>query len=107
MRNYETLSEAVNDLLKRGYSYNLLLKEDGLYLNENELLLKAEDFVIDEIYRFEGDTDPGDENVVYAVSSKSGTIKGIVVNAFGTYAESLPAEWIKKLKDHSDNHHVT
>lgn len=100
MRNYETVSAAVNDLLKRGYHFNLLVKDDGLYVNEKEILLAPEDFVIDETYRFEGDTDPGDENVVYAVSTKSGEIKGIVVNAFGTYAESLPAEWIKKLKVH-------
>jgi hypothetical protein len=45
--------------------------------------LPANEFVIDEIHRFEGMTDPGDESIVFAISSIRTNVKGLVVNAFG------------------------
>jgi hypothetical protein len=34
------------------------------------------------VHRYEGESDPGDEAVVYAIESKKG-IKGILVSGFG------------------------
>ncbi|HET6991809.1 MAG TPA: phosphoribosylpyrophosphate synthetase [Bacteroidia bacterium] len=102
MKSYETMSEAVNDLQKRGYDHDFNLAEDSLECKEKQTSLKANDFEIDEVYRFEGDTDPGDENVVYAISSMKNNLKGILVNAYGVYSDSVSAELISKLHRHSD-----
>ncbi|MEO6315240.1 MAG: hypothetical protein ABIO53_09845 [Chitinophagaceae bacterium] len=40
-----------------------------------------------ETYRFEGETDPADEAVLYAIIA-DGIHKGIFVNAYGVYANS-------------------
>jgi hypothetical protein len=50
-----------------------------------------------EVYRFEGETNPSDEAVVYAVESKDGTMKGTIVNAYGIYADPKSDEMIKML----------
>lgn len=97
MRYYETVSAAVNDLQDRGYTLNLNLKPDCLHCAENELQLYPEDFHIDEVYRFEGETDPADEAVVYAVSSDKHAVKGVLVDGYGTSAGAISPEIMAKL----------
>lgn len=82
---YDTLSEAVNDLQKRGYTHDFLIPEDKecIYCIEKSLELSPDDFKIEEIYRFEGMTDPGDESIVFAIASDEYDIKGLVINSFG------------------------
>ena len=84
-KSYDTLSEAVNDLVALGYTADFLIREDGecLYCSSYEMELSPDDFLIDGIYRFEGMTDPADESIVFAVSSRDNLIKGLVINSFG------------------------
>jgi hypothetical protein len=42
-------------------------------------------------------TDPADNSVVYAIESDNGT-KGVLVNAYGVYADTLSADMITKLR---------
>jgi len=100
MKTYDTMSEAINDLQQRGYDHDFNLTDDCLECVQKNNRLKADEFEIDEVYRFEGETDPGDENVVYAISSSSKNLKGILVNAYGVYSDSLSAEIVSKLHKH-------
>ncbi len=83
--SYDSLSLAVNDLIKRGYTTDFLLQaeKECLICNNSSLELSPEEFVIDEIYRFEGMTDPSDESIVFAISSDKHNVKGIVINSYG------------------------
>ncbi|CAM6000906.1 unnamed protein product [Sphagnum balticum] len=98
MYYYETVSHAVSELSKRGYTVNFNLSAGHLSWIEHGINLKPDEFNIDEVYRFEGDTDPGDEMVIYAISSGSKGLKGILVNAFGVYADQLSDELMAKLR---------
>lgn len=100
MRSYDTVSEATADLIKRGYTYDFSIhaEEECLICRNTALRLSPEEFEIDETYRFEGMTDPGDEMVVYAILSSKHGVKGIVVNAFGPYADSSAAEIVRYLQ---------
>lgn len=100
MKTYDTLSEAVNDLAKRGYTYNFNLGETKIHCEDEDVELTPDEFEIDEVHRFEGMTDPGDENVVYAISSLHHPIKGLLVNAYGIYFDNTSAELVAKLKVH-------
>ena len=95
MYYYETVTEAVEGLSKRGYDANFNLSSDYIACETLGLKLSADEFQIDETYRFEGQTDPGDEMVVYAISSHTGH-KGILVSAYGPYADAS-ASIIEKL----------
>ena len=99
MHSYDTLSQAVNDLKKRGYALDFNLAENCLICNG--LKYNVEDFEITEVYRFEGETDPADEAVLYGIESKDG-IKGLLVSGYGISAEGMSAEMAKKLKLHHD-----
>jgi len=62
----------------------------------NQQKFNPEDFKIVEVYRYEGDSDPADEAIVYAIESKNG-LKGVLVNGYGISAETLSSEMAKKL----------
>jgi hypothetical protein len=96
MTYYNTLSEALNDLKKRGYSEDFNLKSDFIECPSLELQLHPENFAVDEYHRFEGMSNPDDNSIVFAISSKDG-IKGTLVDAYGMYADSLSDAMIKKL----------
>lgn len=95
MNEYATLSDATNNLKKRGYNVDLNLKAACVECPAYDLRLYPEDFTIDEFYRFEGMSNPSDNSIVYAISSSDG-VKGVLVDAYGMYAENLNDAMIKK-----------
>ena len=96
MHSYDTLSQAVNDLAARGFTENFTLEGNQLSSSKLNLRFNPDDFEIVETHRFEGESDPGDMSVAYAIESKDG-VKGVMVNAFGTYASTLSGDMAKKL----------
>ncbi len=98
--SYDTVSEAINDLIKRGYTIDFSIhpEQDCLVCSATTDPLSPEEFEIDETYRFEGITDPGDEMIVFAISSKKHNLKGIVVNAYGVYSDSRISKIVERLK---------
>lgn len=96
MKNYQNLVEALNDLKERGYENDFNLKPFCVECASLQLQLHPEDFEIKETYRFEGMSNPDDSSVVYAIESLSG-IKGVMVDAYGVYAEALTPEMATKL----------
>jgi len=98
MTSYNTLSEAMNDLKKRGYDLDFNLKPDCIECSPLSLQLRPEDFSIDEVHRFEGMSNPDDNSILFAISSKRGREKGLLVDAYGVYADSLTPAMIAKLR---------
>jgi len=97
MKSYDTVTETVNGLKERGYKIDFNLAFDKLICSENKICLNVNEFKIVEVYRFEGDSNPSDEDVVYAVESEDGKIKGVITSAFGLYADPVSDEMIQKL----------
>ena len=100
MYNYDTVTEAINGLRSRGFERDFNIAFDKLICRETELCLNPDDFEIVEVYRFEGETNPSDEDVVYAVESKDGKTKGVITTAYGAYAEEISTDLLKKLAIH-------
>ncbi|WKD85375.1 hypothetical protein KCTC32516_00715 [Polaribacter huanghezhanensis] len=100
-KSYDTVSEAMTDLKKLGYTmdFSIMTEEDCIICHKTQTELSPEDFKIDAFYRFEGDSDPGDEMIVYAISSNTYNLKGIVVNAFGMYADTTTSAIVEKLNN--------
>ncbi len=101
MNQYDTVVSALDDLKKRGYVLDFNIDFDKIKCLQNDRCLNPWEFEITEVYRFEGDTNPSDEDVVYAVESKDGAMKGVITSAFGLYADSASTEMISKLQMHS------
>ena len=97
MAAYDTLVQAVSDLQRRGYTDDLQLGENCLLCNAKGKSLDPTEFQIDEFHRFEGFTDPEDQSIVYAISSETHGLKGILINGYGPNASPMTQELVKKL----------
>ena len=97
MKNYDTPSEAINDLQTNEYPYDFNLKPECLECASLKIEIRPEDFKVDKIYRFEGMSSTDDNSILYAISSKK-ELKGLLVDAYGVYAENISEAMRKKLR---------
>jgi hypothetical protein len=97
MKTYTTLSEAINDLTKKGYTYNFNIKSDCIECVENNVQLQPDEFEIDQVYRFQEMSDIDNESILYAISSTKNNLMGLLVNAYSMYADTASAELVAKL----------
>jgi hypothetical protein len=98
MNEMTTLSEILDKLKKEGYTTDFNLTSNCLECSENSLQIHPEDFVVDRVFRFEGASDPGDEAIVYAISSTKHDLKGTLVNGYGPLADDITEELVHALR---------
>ncbi len=99
MKNYDSLVDALDDLHKRGYESHFEIETACLYCGDLDLRLYPEEFKVDEVHRFEGDSNPEDNVVLYAITGSNG-VKGTLVDGYGVYSENLTFDMAKKLQYH-------
>jgi hypothetical protein len=87
--HYATISEAIEQLRKQGFTLDFNLKENSLKVDAQEY--SADEFEIVDLYRYEGPSDPADEATVYALASPNGT-KGILVTGYGATSPDEAAD---------------
>jgi hypothetical protein len=95
--SYDTLSGVLNRLKAKGYVEDFNLNHNCIECKAQNLQLFPANFIIDSYYRFEGASNPDDNSIVYAISSKDG-LKGTLVDAYGVYSSNLNEEMIEKLR---------
>jgi len=100
MNSPDTVTSALQELKQRGYTLDFNIAFDKIICSDNKICLDPHEFEIVEVFRFEGDSNPSDEDVVYAIESKDGLTKGTITSAFGMYAETASSELIQKLSMH-------
>ena len=93
---FSTLTEALDDLRRRGFTADFDLCSNRLDCPAHQLELHPDEFEIVEVYRFEGASDPDDSEVVYAIESKTG-LKGVLIAAYGAYSDHISTEMLAKL----------
>jgi hypothetical protein len=96
MKAFETLTEALQDLKRRGYQNDFNLHPEWIECPPMQLKFRPTEFHVDEIYRFEGANNPDDSSILFAIQSSSG-IKGVLVDAYGAYTDSLSSEMVRAL----------
>ncbi|MFT3822946.1 MAG: hypothetical protein QM731_03465 [Chitinophagaceae bacterium] len=92
--HYETVSQALEELRRKGYVTDLNNEPEHITGLPDEETSK--DFKIVDIYRYEGESDPGDEAIVYAIEFASG-VKGVLVTGDGLSSETADNAILKKL----------
>ena len=102
MPTYESLVDAIANLKQRGYTTDFNIAFDTLKCTTTGSCLAPSQFEITEHYRFEGNSNPDDSSVIYAIESKDGTMKGILVNAYGVYGDSMSNDMLVKLSVHHE-----
>ncbi|TVR88922.1 MAG: phosphoribosylpyrophosphate synthetase [Saprospirales bacterium] len=99
--DYSTMVEALQDFKDKGYKIDWEIDQGLLKSKDKNLKLDPKDCKVAKAYRFEGDTNPSDMSIVYAIESKNGKHKGTLVTAYGVYSEPMGDKLIQLLKmDH-------
>lgn len=96
---YETLSEAINALKQEGFTYDYNLQDKGILNSQKKSHIPASDLTVVCVYRFEGNTNPDDNAMLYAIETARGE-KGLLLDAYGVYAGEISREMLDKLKIH-------
>ncbi|KYH08240.1 MULTISPECIES: hypothetical protein [Chryseobacterium] len=98
-KSYSNLLEAINDLKKDGYTEDFNLRSNCIDCRNGEFEIFHDEFEIDNYYRFD-DEDSSAENssILYTVTSEKYQLKGILINSFSIYSNSLTDQMLKKLK---------
>ncbi|HMK07016.1 MAG TPA: hypothetical protein VK476_05760 [Flavobacterium sp.] len=86
---YETVLAAIEELGTRGFNLDFNLRKEDIRKN-------PENYQIVHIFRYEGESDPGDEATVYGIVSNLGA-KGIFVQGFSAGSMDDDAEILKKV----------
>ncbi len=94
---YDNMVEALNDLKAHGFTTDFNLAFDNIRCRATGTCLSPSQFEIVEHYRFEGDTDPGENSVLYAIEARNHSMKGVLINAYGVYSDAVSDEMVRKL----------
>ena len=98
MQQFDTLIAAIDALRAEGYTEDFNLQQTYLGCRAGDYQVFHDEFQVDKYFRFEGDTNPDDESVLYAISAPKYSIKGLLVNAYGMYSDPIADELMAKLK---------
>jgi hypothetical protein len=94
----DTLSECMIILRERGYNKEFEVKSGMLCCKDCENTYNPQEVKIPQFYRFEGESDPGDMQVLYAIECADGA-KGMLVDGFGVSSSEEVNEFVKKVND--------
>jgi len=94
---YDTLSDATEHLLKKGYTYNFQVSETGKLTDNKALEFDPEEVILMEIHRFEGMTNPADSSILYAVQTRSGE-NGIVIDSYGADGSEVTSDFMNNVE---------
>ena len=84
----DTVTEATRMLESEGYTATVTLIDGGvLRFSDVDTPCGLEEAVVERMYRFEGDSDPGDEMVVFGLRFPARDARGTLVSAFGLAAD--------------------
>ena len=74
------------------------INDSGLKSIKTNKIYQPEEIHISNFFRFEGQSDPNDNTILYVIETEDGA-KGTVVDAYGPYADTKLTEFLKKVED--------
>ena len=104
--SFGTLSETINGLVKLGYTHDFNIKDECIICQRTNITLSPNDFQIDQVYRFDGDSDPDYQSILYAISSAKFDVKGTLVNGYGISSDETTTKLIEKLNTHHEKNKI-
>ena len=85
--------------VKNGYMESFKVTGQGLASQSHpDQSYKPDQVQVINFYRFEGDSDPGDNSIMYQIETSDGT-KGVLVDAYGPYADAKVNDFMRQVED--------
>lgn len=91
----KSLALLTNKMVLDGYDDDFKITDKGLKSLKTEKIYQPDQINVINFFRFEGQSDPNDNSILYVIKTNDG-LKGTVVDAYGAYAD-------RKLSDFMNN----
>lgn len=92
-----TLSQILEKLRLKGKDNELKMTDHGKMQSQTGKIYTPGDLTIVKTYRFEGDSDPGDNSVLYITEDKENEL-GYILDAYGMYSDHIGSSFDDFLK---------
>lgn len=93
----KTLVSCLNSLVRNGFEEHFKVTDNGLKALRTGKYYGPEKVKVLNYYRFEGDSDPADNSILYAIETKDG-LRGTLVDAFGPYADTKVTHFMTEVE---------
>lgn len=94
--NEQTLSGVMNALAKKGYKEDFRTTKECVQAIYSKKNYQPDELQIVATYRFEGETNPGDQTTLFVIEAIDG-LKGTLVMSY-SYQSNQDDEMLKKIK---------
>jgi hypothetical protein len=81
-----TPSAVINKMMKKGYTEGFRAEKNGLFAPSKEKHYEPAEINVVNFYRFEGDSDPADNAILYVIETTDG-LKGTLMDSYGADAD--------------------
>ena len=94
----KTMVSCIDALIKEGYTENYKVIERGLKSLRRERIYTPSEVKVLNFYRFEGNSDPADSSILYAIETIDGG-KGTLVDAYGPYSDTQITTFMQQVHE--------
>jgi len=93
-----TLTAVSNKVTKLGYTDTFKVTKQGLHSAQRDKFYGPDEIIVTDFYRFEGQSDPADNSILYVIETNDGA-KGMLVDAYGPYADAVVNNFITDVEE--------
>ncbi|HWJ29307.1 MAG TPA: hypothetical protein VNS32_22395 [Flavisolibacter sp.] len=93
----KSLATCLQRVVTEGYSEDFKITEKGLESQQKNNSYKPEQIQIVNFFRFEGESDPDDNAILYVIETNDGT-KGTLIDAYGIYNDPKVSRFMKDVE---------
>lgn len=88
----------MNRLQAEGFSENFMVEGKTIHALDSDKEYVPSEVKILNFYRFEGESDPADNSILYALETSDG-VRGLLSDAYGPYADVKVTKFIAEVED--------
>ena len=100
----KTLSSCISSLTMVGFDTQFKVLPEGIESLTTHKVYEPDDVTLKNFYRFEGESDPADNAILYAIETNTGE-KGVMVDAYGIYTDDNVTEFMKEVENRNKRAH--
>lgn len=92
-----TLATVITKLTRKGYETQFKVMPEGLMSLSTDRVFEPHQVKIKHFYRFEGESNPADNSILYAIETNSGEM-GTLVDGYGVSSDHEIDNFIKQVE---------
>jgi hypothetical protein len=93
----KSLATCLNRMVSEGYTEDFKITEQGLESIQKHFNYKPDEIQVVNFFRFEGESDPDDNAILYVIETNDGT-KGTLIDAYGIYNDPKVSRFMKDVE---------